>query len=168
MNTMARKAFAGSMAVLAVISIALTVCVASAQEADKGWHIGPRTLPPPAGASAQLRKMLADRPAPSAPPSPTTVDAWKQHIAAADAAKAKLADTFVKRAKLDVVEETLAGVPVYRLTPQIAPEHANQLFVHPHGGAFIVGNATATLPEAAQIAAFLKMPVLSIDSPAGT
>lgn len=148
----------------AIVAIALTLGLASAQDADKTWKIGPRTLPPPAGASEQLRKILADMPAPSIPPSPTTVDGWREYIKAGDAARVALADALIKEFNLNVLEEKIAGVRVYRLTPpQIAPEHANRLFVHVHGGAFILGNGRAALPEAAQIAAFLKMPVLSID-----
>jgi hypothetical protein len=53
---------------------------------------------------------------------------------------------------------------VYRVTPsEVAPEHAQRLFVHIHGGAFIHGKGLASTAEAVQIAGDVKIPVLSID-----
>jgi monoterpene epsilon-lactone hydrolase len=145
MRTTPQKALVCSTAVVAAVSIALTMCVtisvAAAQEPDMAWRIGPRTLPPPDGASAKLRQMLADSPAPSGPAFPTDLDALKKLIAAGDAERAAKADALIQELKLDMKEQNMAGVRVYRLTPpQVAPEHANRLFVHIHGGAFIAGS----------------------------
>jgi acetyl esterase/lipase len=159
-----RNARALAMALRAAVARPSTARVAATPEAGEGWKIGPRTLPPPAGASEPLRKILAAMPAPSALLAPTTLAAWKAFIALGDAAKIEVGDAFIKQHSLKVVEERMAGVRVYRvMPPRIAPEHAHRLFVHVHGGGFIVGNGRAALPEALQIAVSLQMPALTID-----
>jgi hypothetical protein len=91
--------------VVAAVSIAptmyVTMSVAAAQGPDMAWKIGPHTLPPPDGASAKLRQMLADSPAPSGPTFPTDLDALKKLMAAGDAARA---DALTQELKLDVKE----------------------------------------------------------------
>ena len=152
--------------VIMVVSLAMAWCAVSSEAADKdrSWTIAPRTLPPPAGASEQLEKILANMGAPSLAPLPTTLDGWRKQIATGNSAQVEIGDPIIKEFNLDVKEEKSAGVRVYRVTPPlIAPEHVNRLFVNLHGGAFIYGNGRASLPEAAQIAAFLKIPVLAID-----
>jgi monoterpene epsilon-lactone hydrolase len=63
-----------------------------------------------------------------------------------------------------VVEETIAGVTVRRVTPvNINPANENRLFVHTHGGAYVVNNGRAGLFEAILIAHRAAIPVLSID-----
>jgi acetyl esterase/lipase len=149
---------------LAAIPIALVAWLTPAGATDNVWTIGPRTLPPPDGASPELRRSIAAMPAPAPAPTPTTLDGWRKYIAETDAVSAARADALIERFKLDVAEDKIAGVRVYRLTPpQIAARHAGRLFVHVHGGGFILGNGRAALDEAAQIAGLLKMPVLSID-----
>ncbi len=59
----------------------------------------------------------------------------------------------------------IQGVPSYRVTPSHVPlEHADHLFVHVHGGAFVIGGGLAAVAdEAVQVAALMGFPVLSID-----
>jgi acetyl esterase/lipase len=121
-------------------------------------------LPPPEGASRALRDMLARAPVPTALPPPTTLAGLNATIAQADAAREAQTLEFAREAGVTFAPQEIAGVKVTRLTPpRIAPEHAHHLFVHLHGGGFIVGAGLAGLLEAVRIAAFLKIPVLSID-----
>jgi acetyl esterase/lipase len=66
---------------------------------------------------------------------------------------------------ISIEEAEIEGVRVYRITPsQIAVEHADHLFVHVHGGGFVAGAGLAAVAdEAVQFAAFMGIPVLSID-----
>jgi acetyl esterase/lipase len=55
-------------------------------------------------------------------------------------------------------------VNVYRVRPaEIAAEHKAHLFVHLHGGAYVLNGGEAGTTEAVLIAARLKIPVISID-----
>jgi epsilon-lactone hydrolase len=148
----------------AAVPIALVACLASAVAADRVWMIGPRPLPPSDGASKELRQILARMPAPKAEPMPSTLIGWRNYVAANDATATAQADALVERFGLNVAEDRIAGVRAYWLAPvEIAPEHLSRVLVYLHGGAFILGNGRAALSEAAQIAGFLKIPVLSID-----
>jgi acetyl esterase/lipase len=146
---------------LCALFAALIIVAAQARAAENAWTIGPRTLPPPAGASAELREILARTPTPTAPATP---NGMRYEIAKADAMMAAAAKSFATRASIMVQGDMLGGVHVFRITPaSVARDHANRLFVHIHGGAFVQGADWAALPEALEIAVFLKMPVLSID-----
>jgi monoterpene epsilon-lactone hydrolase len=135
-----------------------------AQVAEGAWWIGPRVLPPPQGASNQLREFLAQSPVPALQTSVKTMKDVKVHIALADREKATLAEEFARQEDITITEDNIAGVRVSRVTPpEIASEHADHLFVHVHGGGFIVGAGLAGMAEAVRIAAFLRLPVLSID-----
>src|SRR5262249_42280684 len=110
--------------------------------ASQNWMIGPRELPPPAHASPELKKILAEAPAPHPQAAmarvPKSIPEWKAFLAKSDAAAAENTQTAAKAMGVTIQEEQIAGVHVYRLTPpNVAPEHANQLFVHVHGGAFV-------------------------------
>ena len=78
-----------------VISAALAQETSGQQTSGQGtsgqgttWAIGPRTLPPPANASAELRDLLAAEPTPSLKllhgEAPTELFVWKELIALRD------------------------------------------------------------------------------------
>ena len=135
--------------------------------ADDAWSIGPRKLPPPAGASAQLRENLAKMPAPKSEKLPKNEAGWKEYFAKGDAEMASLADKMAAEHNLHIDEGTIGGVHYYQVSQVppngIAPAHAGQLFVNIHGGGFTKGAGRASLPEALEIAAFIKIPVIAID-----
>jgi acetyl esterase/lipase len=153
-----------ALGVVAAVVVVAAAWAGVAQDSDRSWLIGPRKLPPSEGASQRLRKLLADMPAPTASPAPTTLAGWKELIAVSEAAHVAAAETLIEQLEVKVAEEKIGGVRVYRVTPpRVAPEHASRLFVHLHGGAFILGRGRGALVEAAQIASKLGIPVLSID-----
>jgi acetyl esterase/lipase len=149
------------LALPVALSIALgTVANSSCEES--------RMPPPPAGASAELQKILSETPPPDAYAAmvrvQTTVEAWKELVAQDDAISAKVAEAYAKEASVSIEEASIEGVRVHRLSPaQVAPEHAGHLFVYLHAGGFIWGGGMAGLLEAAAIAAKIGIPVLSID-----
>jgi acetyl esterase/lipase len=60
--------------------------------------------------------------------------------------------------------DTIDGVVVYCLMPnEVDPRHAKHLFVHTHGGAYILSGGLAAIGEGVMIAASARIPVLSID-----
>jgi acetyl esterase/lipase len=147
---------------------ALALLLAATGAAAADWTIGARTLPPPAGASAALRDLLAGLPAPDPAAeiagAPRTAEGLRAVAAESDAGGAAAVGAVAARLGVTIVEDRLAGVRIYRVTPaEIAPGNAGRLFVAVHGGAFIKGAGLASTPEAAVIAATAKMPVIAVD-----
>ena len=82
----------------------------------------------------------------------------------ADEAGIAASKTLAARLKVTIKEEKIAGVTVYSVMPaNINPANKNRLFVHIHGGAYVLGNGQAGLFEAIIIAHRASIPVVSID-----
>lgn len=129
------------------------------------WRIGPRRLPPPAHASVWLRERIAGLPTPElASAAPANLAEWKELIAARDAASARFADALAEREHVTIDEENIAGVRVYRATPQKpAAAYANRLIVNVHGGGWAFDGGRAATIEATMIAAKTGAAVMAID-----
>jgi len=134
---------------------------------ETNWRIGPRTLPPPAGASDVLRESIADSPQPD--PAimqiePQSETEWFAAIAQFDEGKIDAARELREKLSVSVEHDTIEGVNVYHVTPaEIDPGLEDKLFVHTHGGAFVLNGGEACTLEAIIIASVTKIRVLSID-----
>jgi acetyl esterase/lipase len=134
---------------------------------ETAWLIGPRTLPPPAGASDLMRDAIAITPQ----PDPTTMQIepqseaeWLAVIAQLDEGKLDMAREISQQLSVSVELDAIEGVSVYHITPvEVAPGLEDKLFVHTHGGAFVLNGGEAGTIEAIIIAALAKVRVLSID-----
>lgn len=151
-----------------LVVAALNLTAVWAAEPENGWTLRPRTLPPPTHVSPELRKALAEAPAPDVEgivaATPKTTEEWQKWLAEHDAATAKAVDAATKKLGMTVTKQTIAGVRCYRLTPaKLAEEHKGRLFVHVHGGGFVKNSGLAAAGEGALIAAATGMEVLSID-----
>ena len=120
-------------------------------------HLDARTLPPPDGASDVLRDAIAVNPGAAAERQkalgyvPATESDW---LALIDA------DTEAKSAAVQaVIDES----PVSVKHDEIEPIHENHLFVHVHGGAYILNGGLACVAEALAITLGTKMRTISID-----
>jgi len=133
------------------------------------WTIHSRTLPAPAAASDVLREAIANTPQPDVAghiraTTLTTPEQWAQLISAVNAGNAEGAEALAERWPVTITEDEIAGVTVRTVTPAaIDPANQNRLFVHVHGGAYVVNAGRAGLTEAIVIAHRVKIPVLSID-----
>jgi len=130
--------------------------------------LGPRTLPPPGGASDVLRDAVAA----SSPLErrqelqvvPQNEAEWLAFVAAVDGQGAAEVRSAVDRLPVAVVREQIEGVDVYHVTPdEIDPVHEDHLFVHVHGGAYVLGGGEACTSEALLIALGTRMAAVSID-----
>ena len=127
------------------------------------WTIGPRRIPPPAAASAHMVGLLAAEPSPALR-SPELLQDLADVVAAADAKRSELAQLVARAAGVTVTETVVAGVSAYQIDPlEVDPRHTDQLFVHVHGGGWILGAGRAGTFEAVRIAEFLRIPVLSVN-----
>jgi acetyl esterase/lipase len=140
----------------------------TAQEAVS--NLGPRTLPLPDGASDVLRDAIASNPERVLERQklfgmvPQTDAEWLALIAADDEAKATEVRAAIDQSTVAVEHDEIEGVDVYHVIPdEIDPRHEDHLFVHVHGGAYILNGGVACVAEALVIALGTKMRALSID-----
>lgn len=141
---------------------------ADSQEGAGAWRVGPRVVPPPAGASPALRAQIAAAPAPDVAArragAPTTPAEWQAIVARRDAERLQPLEQLGRDFGVAIARDVLAGVPVHRLAPnQVEPRFGSRLFVYLHGGAYLYGAGDAGLYEAALIAGRLGVPTISVD-----
>ena len=137
------------------------------QAQENTWQIGPRTLPPPAGASEAMRASIAETPQPdpaSMQIEPQTEAEWFAVIAQFDAGKVDNVHALSELLSVSIEQKQIEGINVYYVTPaEVDPRHADHLFVYVHGGAFVLNAGRAGLAEPIIIAHRSKIRVLSID-----
>jgi acetyl esterase/lipase len=158
----------GIAAVLAALLISIIGAQGQTLAEEKAWVLHERTLPAPAAASDALRDSIAKAPQPDVARSQGTTfktnEEWVKFIRAADEAAIAAVEPLAERFKVTIEEEKIAGVTVRWVTPaNINPANKNRLFVHTHGGAYVVNNGRAGLTEAILVAHRAAIPVLSID-----
>lgn len=139
---------------------------AAAQSGDSSWTISSRVLAPPVHASEELASVIANLPQPDVSANgsqfPTTDAGWIAMQAAASGANPLPA--LAESLNLQIEASNMAGVTVYTLTPErIAPEHRDHVFLHLHGGAYVLGGGPSSASEAAQIAQAAGIYTVSVD-----
>ena len=134
---------------------------------ENTWRIGPRTLPPPAGASDEMRDSIANTPQPDPATmqiEPQSEAEWFTVIAQMDEGKVEVVHDLSEQFSISIEQEKIEGINVYQVTPaEVDPRHKDHLFVYVHGGAFVLNSGEAGLAEPIVIAHRSKMRVLSID-----
>ncbi|MGK7899647.1 MAG: alpha/beta hydrolase [Xenococcus sp. (in: cyanobacteria)] len=132
------------------------------------WTLASRILPPPVGASKNLRDFLATIPQPDPDamrsiPLETDAD-WLTLIKQINANNAAKVPGLLEKFSVSVENAEIEGVPIHYVNPvKVDPKHEEHLFVYVHGGAYVFNAGEAGLPEAILIASRLQIPVLSID-----
>ena len=129
------------------------------------WTVGERTVPAPAGASEELRAALAAIPAPNVAMSQQQVPQnEEQWLAMQQGSSNANLEQMASGLGLSIEKDEIEGVPVYRVTPnKVDPAHTNHLFLHVHGGAYVLGGGDAAASEAALVAARAGIPAVSVD-----
>lgn len=162
------------MVVLVIFTAFMPVLAQNSQQKkasmeDPSWILQQRTLPTPVAASDALKASIENTPQPNVAAhikrtTFKTNEEWVKLIRAADERSIATAKTLAERLKVTIKEEKITGVTVYSVTPSnINPANKNRLFVHTHGGAYVLNGGRAGLTEAIIIAHRVKIPVLSID-----
>ena len=142
--------------------------VSMSEAQDEARLIAARTLPVPAAASQALRDSIAAAAAVPAPGDaaglPETDAEWAAFAAAADAAAGVGVEAAARQLGVTIERGEVEGVPVHRVLPDdVAPAHADHLFLYVHGGGYVFGGGDASVQEAMFIASRARIPVLSID-----
>ena len=134
---------------------------------DKGWLIS-NTIPYPDQASQMVLDAIkmAGQPDVAAMrkfsfPSDQAMNDWARKK---DAENGKKNKELANKLGITLKEEEIAGVTVrYVSPPKVAPKNKNRLFIHTHGGAYVLNGGWASVTEAIQMAHYLKIAVVSID-----
>ncbi len=119
---------------------------------------------PPAGASEELQAAIAAAPAPDIAALRAMTDpdwaAQRDIFAAITPSATELQTMF----SVTIVDQEIGGVRVYRITPA-APDarFKDRLFLHVHGGGYVLGGGETGLVEAALIASTSGIETVSID-----
>ncbi len=135
------------------------------QSAD-AWVISNRALPMPVHTSPELTELIAGSPQPNLDVSgryPQTEADW---IALQQAARnaASPFPALEESLNVDIQTTEMAGVTVYNITPAaIAPEHRDHIFLHLHGGGYVLGGGPGAAGEAARISAAAGIRAVSVD-----
>ncbi len=151
-----------AVTLVVVFSVAAFPCRVAAQSA---WSIGAREVPPPAGASETLSEAIASAPAPDVAQGgiviPATEEGW---LALQQGSGAVSLDALSAQFSVSIERDEINGVTVYRVTPdQLDPHHDGHLFLHVHGGAYVLGGGDGSVGEAVTVASRLGIQAVSVD-----
>lgn len=137
---------------------------------DGSLQLGPRTLPPLAGASDVPRdSVAASDPADRkhVGPIPQTVDEWLAFVAAAAEQSVPAAHALAETLPATVEHDEIpggAGGEVHHVVPdENCPAHEEHLSVHVHGGAFMLNGGPASTMEPLLLATGIGIRAVSID-----
>ena len=142
-----------------------------AQSDDSDWSIASRSLAPPVHASAELAEVIANSPQPNLDVSgryPDSDEAWlalQERARTGQSPLPALADQLdLHIESREVTVDAVTPITVYDVRPeQIAPAHRNHVFLHLHGGGYVLGGGPGAASEAAQISAAAGIYTVSVD-----
>jgi monoterpene epsilon-lactone hydrolase len=167
---LSRRLFLGSSLSAAVLpSVAKAEDAATIPPAAPAIDFAPRRIPPrelpvPKTVSPELQAVIGAPYPPGWNDIPHDTTAWKQLALQSAAAAANDIAAIRKHFDLTIEKTTMAGVPVFVITPpEIAPENRNRLLVHIHGGGFVLFPGEAGAGEGMMMAGYGKFRVVSID-----
>jgi len=150
---------------LVCAAFAGSYCVAQSNDAAHvPLQVPAKTLPVPADVSPAMQNLIA------APRNPAWNQLWKtgeEWRAAANAQAARTMGTLPamrQRLHVTVRPETVDGVRVYVVTPDvIPPEHSDKLLIHVHGGCYELFPGESGTGEAILMAGLGHFKVISVD-----
>ncbi len=121
---------------------------------------GSLRVPFSAFATDEARQTFRDSLAPAPPEIASDVAALRAHYGAFND---RLRDRMLERFPVEIVETTIAGIPVQRVTPTSSSDDSGRVLVNLHGGAFMWGSGSGALVEAIPVAASTGLPVIAVD-----
>jgi acetyl esterase/lipase len=154
-----------NFAKLASLVAFLVVLPVNGQPGD-AWTITDRTLAPPAHASRQLAAIIAGAPQPDPDAGnryPQTNAGWVELQQTARSGQSPL-PALESALNLSIEQLQLSSATVYSITPSdIAREHRDHVFLHLHGGGYVLGGGPGAAVEAARISAVAGIRAVSVD-----
>jgi epsilon-lactone hydrolase len=123
-----------------------------------------KSIPVPGDVSPEMQAIIAQPLRANWDNPPTTADGWRQLADKLAVAYAPLVNAMTERLHVNVEQDTIDGVRVYRLTPEDIPaRNANRVAIHVHGGCYVLNPRGAALPEALLLAGLGQMKVIAVD-----
>jgi acetyl esterase/lipase len=123
-----------------------------------------KSIPVPQDVSPELQAYIAQPLHNGWNTPPTTPEGWRALADSQAAAAPATVEPMAKRLHVKIVQSTIAGVKVYRVTPDTIPaRNANRLLIHLHGGCYVLNPHEAALGEAVLMAGLSRIPVISVD-----
>ena len=149
-------------------AVATSVCIATGSfgqtgAIDQARAIPAYSLPVPEDISPEMRALVGAPPAPW-DIHPKSIAEWKELVAKVAAPAKTLLPAMREKLGVKLEQTTMGGVNVFVLSPQaIAPENQNRVFLHFHGGAYVLNPGEPGTREATLMAAFGRAKVISVD-----
>ena len=151
-----------NIAVVSAFAVSATAVSAQTPSMEQGREIPAYTLPVPEDISAQMRPLVAAPPLPW-DIHPKSIAEWKELVAKVAAPAKTLLPAMREKLGVKLDQTTIGGVNVFILTPRtIAPENANRVLVHFHGGAYVLNPGEPGTREGTLMAGFGRVKVISV------
>ncbi|HML27966.1 MAG TPA: alpha/beta hydrolase, partial [Hyphomicrobium sp.] len=157
---LSRRFFLGSSLAAALVPVGVKAeetapRAASAPANLAARQIPPRELPVPQTVSPELQAVIGAPYPPGWNDIPQDATAWKELALKSVAGAAQSIAAIKEKFSLKVEKTTMAGVPVFVITPpEIAPNNQNRLLVHIHGGGFVLFPGEAGAGEGMMMAGY--------------
>lgn len=121
-------------------------------------------LPIPTTASQQMQQIIGAGPMPHWNTHPKTPQQWQAWVAELAQQTVKELPQLLATMQVNMQASTIAGVPVYIITPNtIAEANQDRLLIHFHGGGYVLNPAEAGTSEAIMMAGYGHIKVISVD-----
>jgi monoterpene epsilon-lactone hydrolase len=151
-----------SAAMIAMLSAAQMAIAQTGSE--NVLQVPAKAVPVPMTVSPQLQKIIGMPLRTNWNVLPETGEEWKPIADSGAAATIRNVPGIMERLHVKVEKTTIDGVRAFVVTPDvIAPANANRVFVHVHGGCYVLNPGEAALPEALFMAGFGHAKVISVD-----
>ena len=152
-----------TVAAAACLTLAASGCLAQTAAVDPVREIPSYSLPVPEDISPEMRALVGAAPAPW-DIHPKSIAEWKELVAKVAAPAKTLLPAMREKLGVKLDQTTMGGVNVFVLSPQtIAPENQDRIFLHFHGGAYVLNPGEPGTREATLMAAFGRAKVISVD-----
>jgi monoterpene epsilon-lactone hydrolase len=129
--------------------------------------IAEREIPVPAAASLELQKSIREFPSADITARldyPSSTKEWIQLQSQRNEVRAARVPALALASEVQITRKKIEDINVTELAPAVVKDsNKNRLFIHLHGGAYVVGKGDAGLAEGIVIANRLNISVLSID-----
>lgn len=152
-----------------LVCLGFLLVAAMAGRVSVGQQASPRevpakTLPVPGDVSPEMQKLIGGPLNPAWNTLWSTGEEWRRAANAQAALAVAKLPALRERMHVTVRPETMDGVHVYIVTPDvIAPEHRDKLLVHVHGGCYELFPGESGTSEAILMAGFGHFKVISVD-----
>ena len=117
--------------------------------AAQSREVPARTIPVPTTVSPQMQKIIGGPLSPTWNVIPKTSEEWKEQVAKTAEGAVRGLPAMREALKVKIEPMTIDGVKAFMLTPAvIAPQNANRLLIHVHGGCYVNGPGESGTSEA--------------------